>query len=73
MLAAEPVQAWLREEHARASHSLAAARPAGWTPASSRDPGWAVIGAFHRALAAYEKKYRRQHIDLAYEPCETAR
>ena len=73
LLAAEPVRAWLREEHARAAKSLIAARQAGRSATATNDPGWAVIRTFHRALAAYEKKYRRRHVDFAYGPFETAR
>jgi hypothetical protein len=73
MLAAEPVRAWLCDEHVRAAESLIAARPGERTAKTTRDPGWAVIGAFHRALAAYEQKYRRHHADFVYEPYETAR
>jgi hypothetical protein len=73
ILAAEPVRAWLCDEHARAAESLIAARPPAQPATSTRDPGWAVIRAFHRALAAYERKYRRHHVDFLYGRCETAR
>jgi membrane-associated phospholipid phosphatase len=67
LLAAEPIKAWLREEHRRGVESLAAGpSPSRRTGARSDDPGWAVLSSFHRALAAYEKKYRRRHVDFVY-------
>jgi hypothetical protein len=67
LLAAEPIKAWLREEHRRGVESLAAGpSPSRRTRARSDDPGWAVLSSFHRALAAYEKQYRRRHVDFVY-------
>jgi hypothetical protein len=39
----------------------------------SNDAGTAILAAFHRALAAYEKKYRRLYPDLCDARCEAAR
>jgi membrane-associated phospholipid phosphatase len=50
LLASEPVKAWLREEHRKA---ILPPRP-----------GDSVLSTLHRALATYEKKYRRRHPDL---------
>jgi hypothetical protein len=52
----EPVRNWLRAEHARAAGAIRA--PVAEAPA---DPGHAVLAAFHRALTAYERRYRHAH------------
>ena len=66
LLAAEPIQAWLREEHRRGVASLAAGPSRRARTDRDDDPGWTVLSSFHRALAAYEKKYRRRHADPVY-------
>jgi membrane-associated phospholipid phosphatase len=74
LLTSEPIAAWLREEHRRGLESLAAVPlPSDRQGVGRTDPGWAVITAFHRALTAYEKKYRRRHVDFVYAGCQTAR
>jgi hypothetical protein len=65
-LTAEPIKAWLREEHRRGAKSLADGPSRRRTAARDDDPGWVVLSSFHRALAAYEKKYRRRHVDFIY-------
>jgi hypothetical protein len=76
LLAAEPVQAWLRAEHGRAHPGLKPGathrRPSG-TESQEDDAGTAILAAFRRALAAYEKKYRRLHPDLCDAHREAAR
>lgn len=59
LLAREPVRAWLREEHRKGAAAIAACRP--------RE---LVLVAFHRALAAFERRYRRRHPDLLHAPLE---
>jgi membrane-associated phospholipid phosphatase len=61
ILAAEPVQEWLRAEHQKAAEALAS--PPG--PRSSPDPGVSVLAALHRALSSYERKYWRRFFKLA--------
>jgi hypothetical protein len=74
LLTSEPIKAWLREEHRRGLESLTAIPlPSRGNGNGRDDPGWAVITAFHRALTAYEKKYRRRHVDVVYADCQTAR
>lgn len=53
------VRAWLREEHRRGAAAIAAlgAKLPMITDPRSR----AVLSSFHRALAAYERKYRKQN------------
>jgi hypothetical protein len=58
LLASEPVTEWLREEHRSAAEALTPGpSPARGRGAQSGDPGVPVLAAFHRALAAYERKY----------------
>lgn len=58
-LASGPVRAWLREEHHNGAAAIAACRP--------RE---LVLVTFHRALAAFERRYRRRHPDLFHVPLE---
>jgi hypothetical protein len=54
-LTAEPVKTWLQEEHRKGVEAIEALGGKTSSP---------VFAAFHRALAAYEKKYRRLHPEL---------
>ena len=65
-LDAPAVREWLRREHSRGA---AAIRALGSRLSSIEDRrGRRILAAFHRALAAYERKYRRRHPDLAEPP-----
>jgi membrane-associated phospholipid phosphatase len=65
ILSAGPVQEWLRAEHRLGAEALTPGpSPASGRGVQSTDPGFRILAAFHRALAAYEKKYRRRHPDL---------
>lgn len=56
------VREWLRREHRRGAACIEAL---GARLESIEDPkGRAILTAFHKALAAYERKYRRKHADL---------
>jgi hypothetical protein len=62
------VQAWLSDEHRRGALAIEAL---GRKLPGLRDRGdrrgREILTAFHRALAAYEKKYRRRHRGLTPE------
>ncbi len=58
-LDAPAVQEWLRSEHRRGAAAIEAL---GARLSSVSDPrGRKILAVFHRALAAYERKYRRRH------------
>jgi membrane-associated phospholipid phosphatase len=61
-IAAPAVQAWLAEEHRRGAAAIAALgrKLPGVRDRRSRE----ILAAFHRALASYERKYRRRHRDM---------
>ena len=60
-LDAPAVCEWLRSEHRRGAAAIEAL---GVRLGSVSDPrGRQILGAFHRALAAYERKYRRKNPD----------
>ena len=62
MLGTPAIREWLRSEHRRGAACIAAL---GARLESVEDPkGRAILSAFHRALAAYERKYRRKNADL---------
>lgn len=53
------VRQWLREEHRRGAAAIEAL---GRRAATTADPrGRAILSVFHRALAAFERKYRRKN------------
>lgn len=58
-LTAPAVREWLREEHQRGAAALAALGAKIPTIADPRSR--AVLSSFHRALAAYERKYRKKN------------
>jgi phytoene/squalene synthetase len=65
-LDAPAVRDWLRHEHSRGA---AAIRALGARLASIDEPrGRRILAAFHRALRAYERKYRRRNPDAAEPP-----
>lgn len=58
-LGASAVREWLREEHRRGAAAIEAL---GAKLPTIEDPrGRAVLSSFHRALAAYERKYRKKN------------
>src|SRR5215210_1809656 len=60
------VREWLRSEHRRGAACIAAL--AARLGAVEDRKGRAILAAFHKALAAFERKYRRRHRDLLAEP-----
>ncbi|HKI06644.1 MAG TPA: phosphatase PAP2 family protein [Thermoanaerobaculia bacterium] len=63
LLDAPAVREWLRSDHQRGAACIAAL---GARLGAIEDPkGRAILAAFHKALAAYERKYRRKNPDLA--------
>ncbi|HSF41133.1 MAG TPA: hypothetical protein VLT87_15155, partial [Thermoanaerobaculia bacterium] len=58
-LAAPAVREWLREEHRRGAAAIAALGAK--LPAIPDPRSRAVLSSFHRALAAYERKYRKKN------------
>lgn len=65
LVATPAVRAWLADEHRRGAMALEALRRK--LPGVRDRRGRAVLTAFHRALASYEKKYRRRHPDVTPE------
>lgn len=57
-LAAPAVREWLKEEHRRGAAAIAALGAK--IPAIPDPRSRAVLSSFHRALAAYERKYRKK-------------
>ncbi|HKV09477.1 MAG TPA: phosphatase PAP2 family protein, partial [Thermoanaerobaculia bacterium] len=58
-LGAPAVREWLREEHRRGAAAIKALEAK--LPAIADPRGRAVLSSFHRALAAYERKYRKKN------------
>jgi phytoene/squalene synthetase len=62
LLDAPAVREWLRSEHRRGAACIEAL---GARLGSIEDrKGRKILAAFHKALAAFERKYRRRHPDL---------